>query len=215
MPFELIDIESWERKEFYRHFINEVVCTYSVTVNIDITNLKGVRLYPTLIWLLTKSVNSMPQFRTALTEEGLGIYDSMHPAYTVFNKENKNFSAIWTEFNSDYESFLDSYILDTARYSASERYEPKPGRPANSFDISMIPWFTFTSFNLQVLGGGKYLLPIFTLGKFFEENGKRLIPLSLQVHHAVCDGYHVGKFVDTLQKLIDEFTPPPVQRHST
>ena len=40
MPFELIDIESWERKEFYRHFINEVVCTYSVTVNIDITNLK-------------------------------------------------------------------------------------------------------------------------------------------------------------------------------
>ena len=30
MAFRLIDIEKWERKEFYEHFINEVVCTYSI-----------------------------------------------------------------------------------------------------------------------------------------------------------------------------------------
>lgn len=52
---------------------------------------------------------------------------------------------------------------------------------------------TFTSFNINVFGDGKYLLPIFTLGKYFEENEKRMIPLAIQVHHAVCDGYHVGK----------------------
>ena len=32
MAFRLIDIENWERKEFYEHFINQVVCTYSVVV---------------------------------------------------------------------------------------------------------------------------------------------------------------------------------------
>ncbi|MBQ9925384.1 MAG: type A chloramphenicol O-acetyltransferase, partial [Clostridia bacterium] len=26
-----------------------------------------------------------------------------------------------------------------------------------------------------------------------------------QVHHAVCDGYHVGLFVEKLQKYIDRF----------
>ena len=41
MAFQLIDLENWERREFYEHFIKEVVCTYSVVVNIDITNLKG------------------------------------------------------------------------------------------------------------------------------------------------------------------------------
>ena len=41
MAFRLIDIENWERKEFYEHFINQVVCTYSIVVNLDITNLKN------------------------------------------------------------------------------------------------------------------------------------------------------------------------------
>jgi chloramphenicol O-acetyltransferase len=43
-----------------------------------------------MIWLLTRTVNEMPEFRTSLTKEGLGIYDSMHPMYTIFNKEHKN-----------------------------------------------------------------------------------------------------------------------------
>ncbi len=71
------------------HFINEVRCTYSATVNLDITNLKGQRLYPAMIWLLTQTVNLFPEFRTALTDEGLGVYDKMHPAYTIFNRERK------------------------------------------------------------------------------------------------------------------------------
>ena len=76
---------------FYEHFIKEVVCTYSVVVNIDITNLKGQKLYPAMIWLLTKTVNDMPEFRTSLTPEGLGIYDDMHPMYTVFNRRTRTF----------------------------------------------------------------------------------------------------------------------------
>lgn len=79
MAFNPIDLEKWERKEYYLHFMNEVRCAYSATVNLDITNLKGRRLYPAMIWLLTQTVNLFPEFRTALTDEGLGIYDIMHP----------------------------------------------------------------------------------------------------------------------------------------
>ena len=76
---------------------------------------------------------------------------------------------------------------------------------ANTFDVSMIPWFTFTSFNLNIFGDGRYLLPIFTMGKWVEQNGRRMLPLAIQVHHAVCDGYHVGQFVECLQTMIDRF----------
>lgn len=205
MSFHLIDYQTWERKEFYEHFINEVVCTYSTTVNLDITNLKNMQIYPTMIWLLTKAVNQIPEFRTALTDKGIGIYDAMHPSYTIFNKEKKNFSTIWTEFHTDYNEFLSAYETDVEKFSLSERYAPKPNIPPNSFDISMVPWFTFTSFNLNIFGDGKYLLPIFTLGKYFDDNSKRLLPISIQVHHAVCDGYHIGKFVETLQTMINQF----------
>ena len=205
MAFRRIDTENWERKEFYEHFISQVVCTYSVTVNLDITHLKGQKLYPAMIWLLTKTVNEMPEFRTSLTPEGLGIYDDMHPMYTVFNPENKNFSGIWSYFSEDYAEFLKQYEADSAEYSKSTRYAPKAGTPANSFNISMVPWLEFTAVNINVFDDGKFLLPIFTMGKFFERDGKRLLPLAIQVHHAVCDGYHVGTFVEKLQAHIDGF----------
>ena len=205
MAFRLIDMENWARREFYEHFISQVVCTYSVAVNVDITNLKGQKLYPAMIWLLTKTVNEMPEFRTGLTPEGLGIYDDMHPMYTVFNPENKNFSGIWSYFSEDYDEFLKQYEADSAEYSKSVRYAPKAGTPANSFNISMVPWLEFTAVNINVFDDGKFLLPIFTMGKFFERDGKRLLPLAIQVHHAVCDGYHVGAFVEKLQAHIDGF----------
>ena len=207
MAFQLIDLENWDRREFYEHFINEVVCTYSITVNLDITHLKDTQLYPAMIWLLTKTVNEMPEFRTSLSEKGLGIYDSMHPMYTVFNKENKNFSGIWSYYSENYSAFLQNYMADVSKYSTSTRYAPKDGTPENSFNISMVPWLEFTSVNINVFDDGKFLLPIFTMGKFFDRDGKRLLPLSIQVHHAVCDGYHVGVFVEKLQTSIDAFQP--------
>ena len=205
MDFHLIDLENWERREYYEHFINEVVCSFSATVNIDITKLKNERLYPAMIWLLTKTVNEMPEFRTTLKAEGPGIYDSMHPMYTVFNRENKNFSGIWSYYSDDYREFLKNYEADEALYSKSTRYAPKAGTPENSFNISMVPWLEFTGLNINVYDEGKFLLPIFTMGRYFERDGKRLLPLSIQVHHAVCDGYHVGMFVEALQEKIDKF----------
>lgn len=207
MSHHRIDLQTWERAEFYRHFTQEVVCTYSATVHLDITRLKGQRLYPAILWILTKAVNQMPEFRTALTDEGVCIYDEMHPAYVIFNKEKKNFSGIWTPFNADYSAFLRAYESDTAAYASSTSFAPKPNRPANTFDVSMLPWFTFTSLNLNVYDEGKYLLPIFTLGKYFEQSGSRLIPLAIQVHHAVCDGYHVAAFVESLQEQVCQFDP--------
>ena len=205
MTLKLIDLEHWERREYYEHFLKEVICSYSVVVNVDITPLKEQRLYPAMIWLLTKTVNEMPEFRTCLTEDGPGIYDSMHPMYTVFNKEKKTFSGIWSWYCDDYDSFLKNYERDEKEFSKSVRYEPKPGTPANAFNISMVPWLEFSSLNLNIHSDGSYLLPIFTMGKYAERDGKRMLPLAIQVHHAVCDGYHVALFVEKLQQHINQF----------
>ncbi|MCI5774331.1 MAG: chloramphenicol acetyltransferase [Erysipelotrichaceae bacterium] len=205
MTFKQINLQTWERKERYEHFMHEVICSYATTVELDITNLKGLRLYPTLLYLLTKSVNDLVQFRTSLFNDQPIIFDQMHPAYTIFNKETKQFSNIWTSFSNDYQTFVNSYENDVVRYQDCTSFSPKPDRPFNTFDVSMIPWLNFTSFNLQVINDGKYLLPIFTIGKYQDIGNKRIIPLAIQVHHAVCDGYHVAAFVNTLQEYIDNF----------
>lgn len=158
-----------------------------------------------MIWLLTQTVNELPQFRTALTYNGLGIYDELHPMYTIFNEQSKTFSGIWAYNTANYGEFLKAYQDDVEKYRSSTRYTPKPNTPENSFNISMAPWLAFTSLNYNVYDEGKFLLPIFTMGKFREQQGKRLLPLAIQVHHAVCDGYHIGRFVELLQQKVDAF----------
>lgn len=205
MKFNLIDLNNWERTEYYNHYLNNVVCSYSLTSNIDISNLEKKKLYPAMLWLLTATVNEIKEFRTSLESKGIGIFESMHPSYTIFNKVNKNFSVIWTEYDEDYNVFLNRYNDDIIKYSSSTKFLPKAGKPLNTFDVSMLPWATFTSFNLNIHNNGKYLLPIFTMGKFFKNGKKTMLPLAIQVHHSVCDGYHVGLFLEILQNKIENF----------
>lgn len=205
MAFHPIDLDSFPRREHYLSFIGNNQCSYSMTVNVDITALGAQKLYPAMIWLLTRTVNEIPEFRMALVDGVLGVYDDMHPAYTVFNKESKTFSGIWTEFDPNYSAFLAAYECDSALYSAAVSYAPKPNTPPNSFNVSMMPWATFTAVNLNLYNGGTALLPIFTMGKAFFADGRRLLPLAIQAHHAVCDGYHIGRFLAALQGNIDGF----------
>ena len=43
------ELADFQVLQLYLHFINEVRCAYSATVNLDITALKGYRLYPAMI----------------------------------------------------------------------------------------------------------------------------------------------------------------------
>ncbi len=206
MAFHPIDLETWPRREYYLHFTNDVRCTYSLTTPLDITPLQGRRLYPALLWLLTKTVNGLEPFRTAYTPEtGLGIYDHMHPSYTVFHKATETFSCIWTPWQASYPAFLQAYEADLAQYAQAACLSPKPGRPGNTFDVSMLPWTDFSGFNINVYDPGMYMLPIFTLGQASRQEGKVTIPLAIQIHHAVCDGYHIAQFLDRLNQAIVAF----------
>ena len=66
-----------------------------------------------------------------------------------------------------------------------------------------MPWASFRSLHLELPEANDYLLPIFTLGRYREENGRTLLPLAMQVHHGVTDGFHVGRFFNRLQAWAD------------
>lgn len=208
MRFNLIDFDTWKRKEYFNHYFSDVPCTYSMTVDIDISQLKkcDAKLYPTMLYLLTSLVNKYEEFRTALDYEGnVGIFSEMYPCYTVFHKDSETFSNMWTEFNESYDIFCSNYNEDIEKYGSIKSMNAKPNVPSNTFPVSMIPWTTFTGFNLNLKKGYEYLLPIFTIGKYYEKENKVLMPIVVQVHHAVCDGFHVSRFINELQDLISRF----------
>lgn len=166
----------------------------------------GLKLNPTLIYLISTVVNRHKEFRTALDERGqLGIYDLLHPCYTHMPKESDNFTNIWTEYTPVFSEFYKRFQVDVEEYGAIKAFMAKPHAPPNTFMISSLPMISFTGLNLNIPKEMDYLLPIFTLGKYFEQNGKVLLPLAIQAHHAVCDGIHLARFIDDLQQKMDAF----------
>lgn len=205
--FKPIDTSSWKRKPYFDHYFNQIRCTYSITANIDITNVLSfkdrnkVKLYPLLIYVISKAVNKYEEFRTAINDRGeIGVWETLSPCYTVFHKDSESFSNIWTEWNDDLNLFLSNFEQDSKRFGQIDRIDAKPNTPANVFPISSLPWTTFTGFNLNIFADGTYLLPIFTYGKYFKDGNRYLIPRSIQVHHAVCDGFHVSRLINEIQQ---------------
>lgn len=197
---------TWVRKEYFEHYFSNIPCTYSMTVRLDITQIvkQQVKLYPAMLYYLTTVVNRHSEFRTAFNENNeLGIYSEMIPCYTVFHKDTEAFSNIWTNYTPNFEEFCNAYENDILQYVNEKGMTAKPNVPSNYFNVSMIPWATFEGFNLNLQKGYDYLKPIFTIGKYYQETGRTLIPLATQVHHAVCDGFHVCRLIDELQELIN------------
>ena len=209
MNFNKIDLDNWKRKEIFNHYLKQQT-TFSITTEIDISvlyrNIKqqGYKFYPTFIFLVTKVVNSNTAFRTDYNSEGdLGYWDKLHPLYTIFDSESETFSGIWSTVKNEFKEFYDLYLSDIEKYNGSGKLFPKTPIPENTVSISIIPWTSFTGFNLNINNNSNCLLPIITAGKFIKKGDSSYLPLSLQVHHSVCDGYHVGIFMNSVQELAD------------
>ena len=216
MLFTRIDKKTWPRSAYFDHYFTQVPCTYSAVFKLDITRLRqrGQKLYPAMLYFITSAVNRHRAFRMSFDGEGrLGVFDSMLPCYTVFHKDTETFSNLWTEYNPDREAFCAAYQRDLAAWGDRPGLVARPDPPENTFPVSMVPWASFEAFHLNLQKGYDYLPPIFTMGRFHEEGGKVLLPLAVQVHHAVCDGFHLCRLVNEVQALLRGGGGKPSELH--
>ncbi len=211
MNFTKIELDTWDRKENYVWFTTKCRCKINMTVNIDVTTLirkikeKKIRCYPTFTYIVSRVLNANKEFKMSYDKEGnLGVYDIIHPRYPIFHEEDKRISILWTEYSDDFKVFYDRFINDINTYGKKRSMRAKGEYPLNCFDMSSLPWSSFTSFECQSTSDVVLLAPFVMVGKFFEFGEKLLLPVSISVHHAVCDGYHVCKFFNEFQKLADE-----------
>lgn len=212
MKFKKIDLNTWDRKEYYDWFTTKNRCKINMTMNIDATNLikmikdNKLRHYPVFTYIVSKILNASDEFKMNYDKEGnLGIYDVIYPRFPLFHENDKKISILWTEYSDDFKVFYDRFITDINTYGEKRSMTAKGEFPPNCFDMSMLPWSSFTSFDCPPTSDVVWLPPFVMVGRFFESNGKFLLPVSISVHHAVCDGYHVSKFFNMLQDLISNF----------
>lgn len=141
----------------------------------------------------------------AVKDGVLGYWETFTPAYPQFHEDDKTTSLLWTEYDNCFQSFYHAYIDDTQAYGGDHGILTAKGVPLqNSYMISCIPWFSFNSFSLHNHGIKDYYVPSFEAGGFVENDGKTQMPLSVTVHHATTDGYHLKMFFEELQKTMNQ-----------
>ena len=186
-------------------------CTYSMTTKLDITALKThkAKLYPALLYGITTIVNCHEEFRVAADGNGqICFFGDAVVLYSISSRYQTVFN-VWSEFFGDYTAFCEQCQKGVQEYGNNKEMMANPNPPTNTFPVSMIPWTSFKRLHMNQQRGYGYLLPIFTLGKFYEQDGKYLISLSVQVHHAACNGFHLCRFRNELQNLTKNLLEPP------
>lgn len=154
--YTAVNLSRWARKEHFEVFQGFAQSTFNQTVLVDITVLLshiknvGWKFYPTIIFLVAKIVNRHPEFRMAMKDNELVIWNEIHPNYTIFHNETETFSSLWSHYDGDIQHFQKTYSEDMARYGDKLAYWPKEESRENIFFISGIPWVSFTSFSVSV-----------------------------------------------------------------
>lgn len=204
-----IDINTWKRRDLFKLYTTELPIVMNITVDIDVTNIydftkkHGLRFYPTMMWVVSKIINSRDEFKLSLNEKGELIrWGRVSPSYTDFNPETEEFVKFVTEYSDDLYEFHDRVVKDCKKHKNECGF--LPDQPKNIFDISCLPWVKYNSLTLHVGGGYKCLFPVVIWGKFEEENGRKVMPVTFNINHAVADGFHASRFFEDLQREINE-----------
>ena len=206
---EYIELENWKRKEHFEFFHRMDYPQYNICANIDATHFlkvireKGLPFYYAMIFASTYAANLIPNFRYRIRDGKVVLHDSLHPSFTeMSSKDDDLFKYVLVDMGDDMEEFV-----KTAKEAAENQisyfdYEKQSGRDDLIY-ITCVPWISFTQMTHTISLNKDDAVPRISWGKYFEENGKILLPFSVQVNHALVDGVHVGRYFEELQKYID------------
>ncbi len=217
--YKVIDRETYYRKGVFRHFSEDCKCSVSMTARVDVTDLvrrsrdTGTKFYLNFLYLLTKTLNSREDYRMAWlwqTNE-LICYDVIHPIQYVFHEDTETCTPVYTTYREDYAAFYADALRDLERAKETREYGLDAANHPNWFDASYLPWLSYDSLNIELPDGYLYLAPIVNWGRYREESGRLVMPVSLRLNHAVADGYLIAKAFRLLRQEIDAFTAPAAE----
>lgn len=201
-----LDLNSWERSSHYQFYTQFKDPIFSLTGNVNVEILKNycelnnLNFYAAYLFLSQKVASKIREFRLRIVDGELIEYDKLSAGPTVLRPDN-TFRFSYIPACKDFKSF--SAIVQQSREKALtqdvltiEHDEP------NMIYYTVIPWISFTALknpNMQM----DTSVPKIAFGKYFEEGDHLKMPVCIEAHHGLMDGYHVGVYFEKFQKALN------------
>ena len=205
--YKKIDQDTWKRAMHCAVFRNCVEPAFCVTFELDITefyrNIKQEKLPFTfaMIYAVAKCANRIEEFRYRFLEGQVVLFDKIDTAFTYLDKQTELFKVVNVPFAGNMGEYC-----KTAKQAAEEQREYFTGPLGNDvFQFSPMPWVTYTHVSHTNSGKRDNATPLFDWGKFYERDGKLLLPFSVQAHHSFVDGLHIGRLAENLQSWLNNY----------
>ena len=203
-----LDLQSWPRQNHFRFFSGFDFPHFSICANLDITVFKqfiqqcNQSFFPSMLYLVTRTTNEIPEFRYRIREDQIVIHDKIDLSFTFLAVDDV-FDFCTTPYEENFAAF--STGLAAARELAKSRgfLDTGPVRDDLIY-VTSLPWVSFTSVTHPIHMHPTDSIPRIAWGKYFSQNDEKVsLPISIQAHHGLMDGIHVGKFYMQLQKHLD------------
>ena len=205
--YQVIDETNWKRAVHCMIFRNSTEPAFCVTFELDITDflkkIKDRKLSFTLamVYAACSCANTIEEFRYRFLDGKVVLFNKIDTAFTYLNRETELFKVV----NVPLTGSLEEYVALAAKTAADQK-EYFTGPLGNDvFQCSPMPWISYTHISHTKTGKKENATPLFDWGKYFERDGRILLPFSVQAHHSFVDGIHVGKLADALQKFLEEY----------
>lgn len=202
-----IDMLNWERKNHFRYFMGLDYPHSSICANLDITHFYQMikrdqkPFFASFLYATSRAANEIIEFRYRIRNNAVVEHVRVSPSFTIMTSQEV-FSFCTAVYEKEFKLFLDktTHLIESAKLSVN--LEDEPGRDDLLY-ITSIPWVSFTGITHPIHMHPVDSIPRISWGKYFDENGRLKIPLSVQVHHALVDGAHIGHYFEILQHMMD------------
>ena len=214
MNYKVIDKKKYYRNGVFRHFSEDCKCSTSITSRVDVTKLKaysektGTKFYINFLYILAKVLNSRDDYKMGYLRQTdtLICYDKINPIQYIFHDDTETCTPVYTEYFEAYAKFYEGAGNDIEKAKQTREYGLDAANHPNWFDASYISWLSYDSLNIELPDGHLYFAPIINWGRYREENGRLVMPVTVRLNHAIADGYLVAKVFKLLEEEIESFT---------
>jgi chloramphenicol O-acetyltransferase type A len=208
-----LDLATWNRREhyaFYRAYDNPY---FNLCAPVDVTRLLersrsegGPTFFLASLWASLAAVNEIEELRYRIRGDHVVVHERVHGGSTVLVPDG-TFRFGYFDYDSDFWTFAGgaASVLERVRAEMGP-LEARPERD-DMIHYSIIPWVAFTSFSHARRWGTDDSVPKVVFGRHHRVEDANQMPVSIEVHHALVDGLHVGRFFERFQHHLDELAP--------
>ena len=207
MEYKTLDMGSYKRKQHFEYFSGLAFPYVGTTAPVDITALREkirrerLPFFLTVCYCAARAANRVPELRRRILNGGIIEYERCRTSHTVA-LEDETYCYCTLDSAQPFADYLPYAVLEQERAKAARSIDESEADTGDLIFVSTLPWLSYTSL-IQPVPVPADSNPRITVGKFYAQGEKTLLPVSLLCNHALADGLHIAAFYRQLEREIE------------